>query len=81
MSVSVCGEMAGDPVMAPLLLGLGVDTPSMSPALLPNVKFVVQNMTMKDAEDIATMALQEPDGSKVLESLLEFYSSRMAVLY
>lgn len=81
LSVSVCGEMAGDPVMAPLLLGLGVDTLSMSPALLPNVKFVVQNMTMKDAEDIATMALQEPDGSKVLESLLEFYSSRMAVLY
>ena len=29
--VSVCGEMAGDPVFAPLLLGLGVDCLSMSP--------------------------------------------------
>ena len=81
LSVGVCGEMAGDPVMTPLLLGLGVDTLSMSPAVLPNVKFVVQNMEMKEAQALAEAALEETDGAKVLENLLEYYSSRMSVLY
>jgi len=81
LSVGVCGEMAGDPVMTPLLLGLGVDTLSMSPAVLPNVKFVVQNMEMKEARELAEAALQETNGAKVLEKLIEYYSSRMSVLY
>nr|HPG18621.1 phosphoenolpyruvate--protein phosphotransferase [Opitutaceae bacterium] len=37
--VAVCGEMAGDPVYTPLLLGLGIDELSMTPPLLPAVKF------------------------------------------
>ena len=81
IGVSVCGEMAGDPVMVPLLIGLGVDTLSMSPGVLPNVKFVVQNMKIGEARDLAKMALAETDGTKVLERLLEFYGSRMAALY
>jgi len=79
--VSVCGEVAGDPVMVPLLLGLGVDTLSMSAGLLPNVKYVVQNMKMKDARKLAKMALKELDGTRVLETLLDFYTERMADLY
>jgi phosphoenolpyruvate-protein phosphotransferase (PTS system enzyme I) len=81
IGVSVCGEMAGDPVMVPLLLGLGVDTLSMTSGVLPNVKYVVQNMNIAEARDLAKMALSETDGSKVLERLLDFYSLRMAALY
>jgi phosphotransferase system enzyme I (PtsI) len=40
--VSVCGEMAGDPVFAPLLLGLGVDSLSMAPPWIPSVKYIVR---------------------------------------
>ena len=42
--VSVCGEMAGDPVLAPLLLGLGVDELSAAPPLVPPVKFLVRRL-------------------------------------
>src|SRR5205807_1050 len=38
--VSVCGEMASDPALAPLLTGLGVDELSASPPLIPPVEFV-----------------------------------------
>src|ERR1035437_3817590 len=38
--VSVCGEMAGDPVLAPLLLGLGIDELSSAPSLVPPLKFL-----------------------------------------
>lgn len=81
IGVSICGEVAGDPVMVPLLVGLGVESLSMSPTLLPNVKFVLQNMDMAEAKAIADMALETPDGSLILERLLEFYTSRMDQLY
>ena len=57
ITVSVCGEMAGDPVFAPLLLGLGVDDLSMTPTLLPAVKYLVRAMTMADAKALAAEAL------------------------
>ncbi|MBK1877989.1 phosphoenolpyruvate--protein phosphotransferase [Pelagicoccus mobilis] len=81
IGVSICGEVAGDPVMVPLLIGLGVQQLSMSPSLLPNVKYVVQNMDMTEAQDIAQMALETTDGSLILERLLDFYTSKMDELY
>lgn len=79
--VSICGEMAGDPVMVPMLIGLGIESLSIAPGLLPNVKFVVQSMTLKEAQDLAEMALSEPDSTAIYENLLEFYNERMASLY
>ena len=81
LGVSVCGEMAGDPVMVPLLVGLGIDTLSVTVGALPNVKYVVQNMRIEEARELAKEALSEPDGSKTYERLLEFYNSRMAEFY
>ncbi|HXP59727.1 MAG TPA: phosphoenolpyruvate--protein phosphotransferase, partial [Dongiaceae bacterium] len=42
--VSVCGEMASDPVLVPLLLGLGVDELSVTAALVPPVKFIIRRL-------------------------------------
>ncbi len=56
--VSVCGEMAGDPVYAPLLLGLGVDALSMSPPAIPAVKFLVRAMKMSAAKALAKEVLE-----------------------
>ena len=58
IKVSVCGEMAGDPVYVPLLLGLGVDELSMTPPLLPAVKYLVRAMKMSEAKKLAQTALQ-----------------------
>jgi len=58
IKVSVCGEMAGDPVYAPLLLGLGVDELSMTPPLLPAVKYLIRAMTLADAQALAAEALK-----------------------
>jgi phosphotransferase system enzyme I (PtsI) len=58
IKVSVCGEMAGDPVYVPLLLGIGVDELSMTPPLLPAVKYLVRAMKMAEAKNLAQRALQ-----------------------
>ena len=55
--VSVCGEMAGDPLSALLLLGLGVDGFSMSPRALPEIKGTIRSVTREDANLISNHVL------------------------
>jgi phosphoenolpyruvate-protein phosphotransferase (PTS system enzyme I) len=76
IKVAVCGEMAGDPVMVPLLLGLGADELSVAPSSLPNVKYLVQNMKASDAEKLAKEALRNRDPKITASRALEFYRDR-----
>jgi phosphotransferase system enzyme I (PtsP) len=63
--VSVCGEMAGDPAGALLLMGMGVDTLSMSPALLAQVKLAIRCFTQARARVLADTALGMGDGFSI----------------
>jgi phosphotransferase system enzyme I (PtsP) len=60
--VSVCGEMAGDPAGALLLLGMGVDALSMSAASLARVKLVIRSFTLQRARSLLDEALGMEDG-------------------
>ncbi len=66
--VGICGEMAGDPSTAVLLVGMGVDELSMSSFDLPRVKAAIRNVRFADAAAIATEALRQSsaDGVKRL---------------
>jgi multiphosphoryl transfer protein len=59
--VGVCGEMAGDPLCAVLLTGLGVTELSMSPSLIPEVKAALRGVSLQDAERVAAAALNVCD--------------------
>jgi phosphotransferase system enzyme I (PtsI) len=52
--VGVCGEMAGEVALTPLLIGLGVDELSASPGLVPRVKKAVQTLNAKQCAQLAT---------------------------
>jgi phosphotransferase system enzyme I (PtsI) len=52
----MCGEMAGDPVMVPMLLGMGLDELSMSPAVVPEVKKLIRSITIEEAREIKRYA-------------------------
>lgn len=56
-TVSICGEMAGDPAAAILLLGMGIDNLSMSAANLPRVKWVIRSFTRQHASALLNEAL------------------------
>jgi phosphotransferase system enzyme I (PtsI) len=77
LPVAVCGEMAGDPVFMPLLLGLGVDELSMSPPSLPAVKYFVRAMKMSDARELAAEALKMDDPKEIYARAEEFYKARV----
>ena len=77
LKVSVCGEMAGDPVLAPLLLGLGVDELSMTPPLLPATKYLIRAMRMTDARRLARQALQMESPKEIYARCVDFYRQHM----
>lgn len=54
----VCGEMAGDLTMVPLLLGLGMDELSVSASLVPRVKRAVQSLSIPECEKLVAAALK-----------------------
>ncbi len=45
VKVSVCGEMAGDPLAVPILIGLGIDEFSVSPNVIPEVKRIIRSVS------------------------------------
>lgn len=63
--LAVCGEVAGDRHVVPLLLGLGVNELSMSPALIPAAKQAVRTTDTVAARDLAARALEEESAAGV----------------
>ncbi|HEU5071095.1 MAG TPA: phosphoenolpyruvate--protein phosphotransferase [Verrucomicrobiae bacterium] len=62
----VCGEMAGDPVLVPLLLGLGVDELSAAPPTVPQIKFLIRRLKISEARELAAFALQCESAAEIL---------------
>ena len=56
--VSVCGEIAGDPAVALVLLGMGFDALSMGPAVLPRVKAAIRRVDSASLRNFADEALR-----------------------
>jgi phosphotransferase system enzyme I (PtsI) len=71
LPVSVCGEMASEPLSAVLLLGLGYDRLSVSPPALPLVKWVIRTVPEETARQAASAALAAADAADVSRVLRE----------
>jgi len=65
--VGLCGEMAADPRMAPLLVGMGLDEMSMAPSAVPLVKDAVRSVSHTRAKELAELALRCQSAAEVLE--------------
>ena len=62
----VCGEMAGDPVLVPLLLGLGVDKLSAAPTVVAPVKYVIRRLKLSEAQSLAEFSCQSESPAEIL---------------
>jgi phosphotransferase system enzyme I (PtsI) len=65
--VGVCGEMAGEVLFTPLLLGLGMDELSAGPLIVPRVKNAVQRLTITECRQLVEEVLQLDTPAAVLE--------------
>jgi phosphotransferase system enzyme I (PtsI) len=75
LPVSLCGEMAADPVLLPLLTGLGLREFSMTPAAIPIAKQVVRGLRISDTTRLASRALKAATSAEVEQVLAESLSA------
>jgi phosphotransferase system enzyme I (PtsI) len=69
--VGVCGEMAGDLALTPLLLGLGMDELSVGASLVPRVKRAVQSLTHSDCKTLVEQVMELDTPSAILRQCTE----------
>ena len=70
MPVSVCGEMAANPKLTPLLLGLGLRSFSMNAAAVPRVKQAIRAANIDDCARFARRVMEQSDPAKIRELVL-----------
>lgn len=73
--ISICGEIAGDPIYLSLLLGMGAHSISLTPAMLPEVKYFLRNMSAVDARAVVRDVMEMEDPDTILCRLKEFHQS------
>ncbi len=74
--VGVCGEMAGDIALVPLLIGLGMDELSVGATLVPRVKRAVQAVAVPECQELVQKSLTLHTGSEIMKQCLELANQR-----
>lgn len=78
--VGVCGEIAGDPIYASLLLGMGANSLSLTAGLLPEVKYFIRKMHTEQAQALVEEVLQINDPIEVVGRLEDFRKETIGAL-
>ncbi|MGA2110636.1 MAG: phosphoenolpyruvate--protein phosphotransferase [Anaerolineales bacterium] len=65
----MCGEIAGEPLATPLLLGLGLDELSMNPTVIPQVKQILRGLSLEETQRMAP-ALLDMEGPEAVRDWL-----------
>jgi phosphotransferase system enzyme I (PtsI) len=78
--LAMCGEMAGDPLYAAILLGMGFQHLSMNVASIPWVKKVVRSVRMQDAVELASLVMQQPTAAQARKTAEHFMEERFPEL-
>jgi phosphotransferase system enzyme I (PtsI) len=71
VAVSMCGEMAADPLMVPVLVGLGLQKFSMNPQAIPVTRSLIRQLSYRESVHMARQALKMTTAREVEEYLLE----------
>jgi phosphotransferase system enzyme I (PtsI) len=72
--VSLCGEMAADTLAMPLLVGLGLDSLSLSPSTIPYAKRIIRNCDFKKAKRLAAKCLKLQTEEEIKAAIEEFFT-------
>lgn len=78
VKVSLCGEMAADTLATPLLIGLGLESFSVSPAAIPYLKQVILNLNFSEAEELAESCLKLKTEEEINSLLQGFFNQKIA---
>jgi phosphoenolpyruvate-protein phosphotransferase (PTS system enzyme I) len=75
--LAMCGEMAGDPLYAVILLGMGFKHLSMNVAAIPWVKKAIRSLHVRDAVDLAELVMSQPTAELARNRAEHFMEERL----
>ncbi|HKK64782.1 MAG TPA: phosphoenolpyruvate--protein phosphotransferase [Clostridia bacterium] len=78
--VGMCGEMAGYPLAAVLLLGLGLDIFSMSAFTIPEVKKIIRSVSMSEAEELAGIVMEMKSATEIDSLVRKWMNERFDLI-
>lgn len=78
IDVGMCGEMASDPLMVPLLVGMGLRRFSMNPQAIPLIRSQIRRMDTTQNVEIAARALKMTTAREIEEFLMEKFALSLA---
>ena len=70
--MGICGQMAGNPLAAPLLVGFGIDELSVVPAVLPEIKKIIRCLNYGRIQEISRQALSIETAEEIEAHLRKF---------
>jgi len=76
ITLAMCGEMAGDPLYAAILLGMGFQHLSMNVASIPWVKKVIRSVRFQDAVELAGLVMGQPTAALARKTAERFVEER-----
>lgn len=75
--VSICGEMASDQIAIPLLIGLGLDSLSVSPALIPVTKQIIRNISYEEVQKLVEKCLSSVTEHEVKNLVSAYFNKNI----
>ena len=78
IKVSICGEIASDPILVPVLLGLGVDELSVVAPILPTIKYLIRQINLKDCQALTEKLLMQSDPKTIFKEAETFYKKTVS---
>ncbi len=74
---AVCGELAGDSLWAPLLIGMGVNELSMTPSAIPEVRFILRHSSQAELKSLAESVLKMTETAQIKNLMNEFTQTKL----
>jgi phosphotransferase system enzyme I (PtsI) len=71
--VSICGEMAADILATPLLVGMGLDSMSVSASTIPHIKKIIRSLSYEDTQILVKECLTFKTEKEVSDRLLDYF--------
>ncbi len=77
--ISVCGEMASDPLATAVLVGLGIDELSVQPSVFPEIKQIIRKLKYKEAKKLCSEILKMPSEDEIKTKITDFYREKIDI--
>lgn len=79
IKISVCGEMASDPLATAVLIGLGIDELSVTPFIFPEIKQLIRNLNFEDVKKLCDEILLLSEEAEIKAKVEKYYKDNLKI--